>query len=198
MKAQAVRPAASALQELRTTPVCVPTASTDPTAPETSTNVRATPAQGSRATAWMESTDIRATVPADMAGTTAERGCETVPMSRALIMAPVFGQRAATSAGAPRVSRVSTVKKTSMSVCRSPAGTVLSVRMGLLCINATAYLASKVTTVTLTSTSAHPNPARTTGRASTGRTAISANASLGLQVRQSKTYSRCTVVFMEL
>ncbi len=92
VKAQAVRHAASAPQELRTTPVCVPTASTAPTAPETSTNVRATPAQGSRATAWMESMDIPATVPADTAGTTAGRGCETVPMSRALITPPVFGQ----------------------------------------------------------------------------------------------------------
>ncbi len=90
------------------------------------------------------------------------------------------------------------MKKTSMSVCRSPAGTAPSVRMGLTCINATAYLVSKVTTVTLTSTSAHHNPVRTTGRASTGRTATSANASLGLQVRLSKTYSGCTVVFMVL
>ncbi|KTF84796.1 hypothetical protein cypCar_00040012 [Cyprinus carpio] len=83
-----------------------------PTAPETSMNVRATPVRDSRATVWMESTDIRATVPADTAGMTAGRGCETVLMTRAIIMPPVCGRRAATSASAPRVSGVNTVKKT--------------------------------------------------------------------------------------
>lgn len=180
---QAVPPHASALQEQRTTPVCVPTGLTDPTAPRTSMNVRAAPAQGSRATAWMKLTDIPATVPVDTAGTIAGRRCETVRMTRATITPPVCGRQTGTSAGVPQASGVKTVKKTSMSVCRSPAGTAPSVRTVLMCITATVYLVSKVTTVTLTSMSVHPNPVRTTGRASTGRTGTSVNVSLGLQVK---------------
>lgn len=149
VKTRTVHPAASALQELRTTPVCVPTALTVPTAPETSMNVRATPVRDSRATVRMESMDFHVTAPADTSGTTAGQGCVTAPMTRALITAPVFGHRADTSVSAPQVFGVNIVKRTSMSVCHSPAGTAPSVRMGLTCINATAYLVSKVTTVIL-------------------------------------------------
>lgn len=173
---------ASALQEQRTTPACVRTASTDPTVPTTSTSARATRARASKTIVLMVLMDIPVTVPADTAGMSVGLECETARMNRALITPPVFGHQMGTSAAASGAFGVNTVKKISTSVCRCPAGTVPSVWMGLMCISVTVCRVFKVTAVRLTSMNAPLSPVRTTGRASMRGIATSVNVSLGLQV----------------
>lgn len=166
---------ASALREQRTTPARVRTASADPTARTTSTSARATRAPASETIVLMALMDIPVTVPVDTAVMIVRLGYETAQMTRASITPPVFGHGMGTSASVSGALRVNTVKKISTSVCHSPAGTVPSVWMVLMCISVTVCRVFKVTTVRLTSMNAPLSPVTTTGRVSMRGIATSVN-----------------------